>query len=141
MYNGEQLLRSINRKCKKKKKRKKRKKKKNPKTENNFGKQKLPQVVSYKFLSVEAEYCNAFFLSGINQISHKPRSGKRVLKGLFRPAEGFVTEGKRTKHAELSYPVTELISSDALSVCGAYRAHNDRTSKARLRPFCPVEIF
>ena len=34
-------------------------------------------------------------------------------KGLVRPASGFVTEGKRTKHAEFGYPVTKLISSDA----------------------------
>ena len=35
-----------------------------------------------------------------------------VSKGLVRPANGFVTEGKRTKHAEFGYPVTKFISSD-----------------------------
>ena len=34
-------------------------------------------------------------------------------KGLVRPANGFVMEGKRTKHAEFGYPVTKFISSDA----------------------------
>ena len=34
-------------------------------------------------------------------------------KGLVRPANGFVTEGKRTKHAEFGYPATKFISSDA----------------------------
>ena len=34
-------------------------------------------------------------------------------KGLVRPANGFVTEGKQSKHAEFGYPVTKFISSDA----------------------------
>ena len=37
----------------------------------------------------------------------------RFLKGLFTPANGFVTEEKRIKHAEFGYPVTKFISSDA----------------------------
>ena len=36
-----------------------------------------------------------------------------LIQGLVRPANGFVTEGKRTKHAEFGYLVTEFISSDA----------------------------
>ena len=36
-----------------------------------------------------------------------------IPKGLVRPANGFVTEGKRTKHAEFGYPATKSISSDA----------------------------
>ena len=35
------------------------------------------------------------------------------LKGLVTPANGFVTEEKRIKHAEFGYPVTKFISSDA----------------------------
>ena len=38
--------------------------------------------------------------------------GHRV-KGLVTPANGFVTEEKRIKHAEFGYPVTKFISSDA----------------------------
>ena len=34
-------------------------------------------------------------------------------KGFLRPANGFVTEEKRTKHAEFGYPVTKFISLDA----------------------------
>ena len=34
-------------------------------------------------------------------------------KGLVTPANGFVTEEKRTKHAEFGYSVTKFISSDA----------------------------
>ena len=33
--------------------------------------------------------------------------------GLVRPANRFVTDEKRTRHAEFGYPVTKLISSDA----------------------------
>ena len=33
--------------------------------------------------------------------------------GLVRLANGFVTEGKQTKHAKFGYPVTKFISSDA----------------------------
>ena len=33
-------------------------------------------------------------------------------KGLVTPANGFVTEEKRIKHAEFGYPVTKFISSD-----------------------------
>ena len=33
--------------------------------------------------------------------------------GLVTPANGFVTEEKRIKHAEFGYPVTKFISSDA----------------------------
>ena len=33
-------------------------------------------------------------------------------KDLVIPANGFVTEGKRTKHAEFGNPATEFISSD-----------------------------
>ena len=36
-----------------------------------------------------------------------------MVKGLVRPANRFVTEGKWTKHAEFGYPVTKFISSDA----------------------------
>ena len=39
--------------------------------------------------------------------------GVVVRKGLVTPANGFVTEEKRTKHAEFGYPVTKFISSDA----------------------------
>ena len=35
-----------------------------------------------------------------------------VTKGLVTPANGFVTEEKRVKHAEFGYPVTKFISSD-----------------------------
>ena len=31
-------------------------------------------------------------------------------EGFVRPANRFVTEGKRTKHTEYSYPITKLIS-------------------------------
>ena len=34
-------------------------------------------------------------------------------KRLVRPANRFVMEEKRTKHAEIGYPVTKFISSDA----------------------------
>ena len=34
-------------------------------------------------------------------------------KGLVRPANGFVTDRKRTKDSESTYPVTKLISCDA----------------------------
>ena len=36
-----------------------------------------------------------------------------ISKGLVTPANGFVTEEKRIKHAEFGYPVTKFISSDA----------------------------
>ena len=39
-----------------------------------------------------------------------------LIQGLVRPANGFVTEGKRTKHAEFGYLVTEFISSDACHI-------------------------
>ena len=39
---------------------------------------------------------------------------KRILSnGLVRPANGFITEGKRTKHAAFGYPMTKFSSSDA----------------------------
>ena len=38
---------------------------------------------------------------------------KVLYLGLVRRTNGFVTEGKRTKHAEFGYPVTKFISSDA----------------------------
>ena len=44
----------------------------------------------------------------------------RKSKGLVRPANGFVTEGKRTKHGEFSYPVTKSISSDARDSCDRF---------------------
>ena len=36
-----------------------------------------------------------------------------VRKGLVRPANGFVMEGKWTKYAEFDYPLTKFFSSDA----------------------------
>ena len=43
------------------------------------------------------------------QACHKRINSKR----LVRPANGFVTEGKQTKHAEFGYPVTKFLSSNA----------------------------
>ena len=43
-----------------------------------------------------------------------------VVKGLVGPANGFVTEGKQTKHAEFSYPVTKFICSDARGSCDQF---------------------
>ena len=47
------------------------------------------------------------------------------LQGLVRPdwlANGFVREGKQTKHAEFNYLVTKFISSDTRGSCGG--SHN-----------------
>ena len=52
-------------------------------------------------------------------------------EGLLRPANRFVMEGKQTKHAEFSYPVTKFISDvEALSIglYEMYKRHNGRTS-------------
>ena len=57
----------------------------------------------------------------------------QILSLLGQTGNGFVTEGKRTKHAEFGYPVTNFISSNSL--------YNDRTSNGRLCPFCLVESF
>ena len=62
-------------------------------------------------------------------------------KGLVRPANGFVMEVKQTKHAEFSFQVTKLISSDAGDSRDRYKPHNDFTSNRHLCPFCLVEIF
>ena len=68
-----------------------------------------------------------------------------MIKGLVRSANGFVAEGKRTKHAEFGYPVTKSISSDAQDssdrFSGTHKSHNDCTSNGLLCPFCPVESF
>ena len=42
---------------------------------------------------------------------------------MVRPANGFVTEGKRTKHAEFGYMVTKLISSDARDSSNRFVQH------------------
>ena len=41
--------------------------------------------------------------------------------GLVRPANGFVTERKQTKHVEFGYPVTKFISFDARHITTAYQ--------------------
>ena len=60
------------------------------------------------------------------------------VKGLVRPANRFVTEGNRTKHAEFGYPVTKFISSDARDSSDRFV---DRTSKGVSVLFFPVESF
>ena len=47
------------------------------------------------------------------------------LKGLVRPANGFVTVGKRTNHAEFSYE--KIISSNARGSCSRFVEHNSHT--------------
>ena len=44
-------------------------------------------------------------------------------KGLVTPANGFVTEEKRIKHAEFGYPVTKFISSDARDSSNRFVKH------------------
>ena len=54
---------------------------------------------------------------------HLRSTRSRKTKGLVRPANGFVTERKLTKHAEFGYLVTKFISSDTRDFSDRFVEH------------------